>query len=87
MVRFQARLKPEHRLRYPGMNLLSWYDIVPLFPGLTQRTCTLDGERLARLRVGGDYTTVLAKHFEIRLKSAAPEDDAGMSSGADAVAN
>ncbi|HXE58824.1 MAG TPA: hypothetical protein VNK43_12555 [Gemmatimonadales bacterium] len=75
MARFQARLKPEHRLRYRGINPLSWYDVVPLFPGVTQRMCTLDGERLARLKVGRDYVTVHARHFEIRPKPAAPAED------------
>ncbi len=66
MARHQARLKPEHRLRYPEMHLQSWYDVVPLFPGLRQRRLNFVGDRVARLRVGADFKEVLSEHLEFR---------------------
>ncbi len=66
MARYQARLKPEHRLRYPDLNLGAWYDVVPLFPGLRQRRLNFVGDRVARLRVSGDFKEVLSEHLEFR---------------------
>jgi hypothetical protein len=64
--RWQARVKTEHKTRYPELRGETWYDVVPLWPGLTTRTVNLAGERLARLRVGSDHLMVLAEHLEFR---------------------
>src|SRR3954453_9434264 len=64
--RWQARVKTEHRNRYPELRAETWYDVVPLWPGLTTRMVNLVGERLTRLRVGADYLTVLAEHLDFR---------------------
>lgn len=66
MATFEARLKPEHRLRYPELNISSWYEVVPLFPGLTERRVNMRGERVARLRVGKSFLEVLSEHVEFR---------------------
>lgn len=66
MANFEARLKPEHRLRYPELNISSWYEVVPLFPGLTERRLNMRGERVARLRVGKSFLEVMSEHVEFR---------------------
>ncbi len=69
MATFEARLKPEHRLRYPELNISSWYEVVPLFPGLTERRLNMRGERVARLRVGKSFLEVLGEHVEFRTNA------------------
>jgi hypothetical protein len=64
--KFQARLKPEHRLQYPELAFMAWYDVEPLFPGVTERRVNLFGQRVARLRVGAGYKEVLSEHLEFR---------------------
>lgn len=66
MRRFQARLKPEYRLQYPELNLMAWYDVDPLFPGVTERRVNLYGQRVARLKVGAGHKEVLSDHLEFR---------------------
>jgi hypothetical protein len=68
MARLQARLKPEHRSRYSGLNALTWYDVAPLFPGVTTRAINLAGERLTRLHTGRDFVSVKAEHLDFRPK-------------------
>lgn len=68
MTRLQARLKPEHRLLYPSLNSITWYEVTPLFPGVTARTLNMAGERLTRLKTAHDYATVHAEHLEFRSK-------------------
>lgn len=68
MAEFQARLKPEHRLRYPSINALTWYDVAPFFPGVRDRTVNIAGERIARLRTARDYVTVLSQHLDFRTR-------------------
>jgi hypothetical protein len=64
--KWQARVKSEHRPRYPELRAETWYDVVPLWPGLTTRMVNLAGERLARLRVGSEHVTVLGEHLDFR---------------------
>ncbi|HEU4700375.1 MAG TPA: hypothetical protein VFS40_14420 [Gemmatimonadales bacterium] len=64
--RWVAKVKPEHRAQYPELRVEQWYDVVPLWPGLTQRMTNLSGERLTRVRIGRDYLTVRADHLEFR---------------------
>jgi hypothetical protein len=72
MKRFQARLKPEFRLQYPELNLAAWYDVDPLFPGLTDRRVNMSGQRVTRLKLGSGHREVIAEHLEFR-----PREDAG----------
>jgi hypothetical protein len=75
MARYQARLKPEFRLKHPDLNIGVWYDVVPLFPGLRERRLNFIGDRMARLRVTGDFREVAAEHMEFReLPDAASAD-------------
>ncbi|MCU0621532.1 MAG: hypothetical protein MUC69_08525 [Gemmatimonadales bacterium] len=66
MPAYQARLKPEFRLQYPELNLLAWYDVEQLFPGLTERRVNLFGQRVTRLKVGSGHKEVLNEHLEFR---------------------
>ena len=66
MIPYEARVKPEHQIRYPELQAHGWYDVVPLWPGLTERMTNLRGERLTRLRVDGVVHTVRNDHFEFR---------------------
>jgi hypothetical protein len=66
MARLQAQLKPEHKSQYPGLRGETWYDVAPLFPGVTIRSVNLAGERLTRLFTGRDHVTVKAEHLDFR---------------------
>ena len=66
MKRFQARLRPEFRLQYPELNLAAWYDVDPLFPGLTERRVNMFGQRVTRLKLGSGHREVIAEHLEFR---------------------
>ena len=62
----QARLKPEHTLRYPRLSANMWYDVSPIFPGVTTRRVDIFGRRITRIRTTRDYETVQATHFDFR---------------------
>ena len=62
----QARLKSEHTLRYPRLAPNMWYDVSPIFPGVTTRRVDIFGRRITRIRTARDYETVQAAHFEFR---------------------
>jgi len=62
----QARLKPEHTLRYPRLSPQMWYDVAPIFPGVSTRRVDIFGRRITRIRTARDYETVQAAHFEFR---------------------
>jgi hypothetical protein len=64
MARTRARVKPMDSMNYPGLNLNRWYEVAPLWPGVTQRMTNLLGERLARIETPQGPTTVKASHFE-----------------------
>jgi hypothetical protein len=66
MARYQARVKPEYRSRNPDLRMGIWYDVVPLFPGLRERRTNFMGDRMARIRVAGDFREVLADQVEFR---------------------
>ena len=66
MAEYQARLKPEHRILYPGINALTWYDVAPLFPGVRDRMVNMSGERIARIRTPREYLTIPSRHLEFR---------------------
>lgn len=62
----QARLKSEHTLRYPRLSANMWYEVSPIFPGVTTRRVDIFGRRITRIRTTRDYETVQAAHFEFR---------------------
>lgn len=69
MSDMQARLKPEYSLRYPRLSPGVWYEVAPIFPGVTVRRVDIFGRRIARLRTSRDYETVQAGHFEFRPRA------------------
>ena len=62
----QARLKTEFSPRYPRLHSGDWYEVAPIFPGVTIRRVDMFGRRVTRLRTPRDYETVQAAHFEFR---------------------
>ena len=66
MAGVQARLKDEHRRRYLDLDPKVWYQVVPIFPGVTQRMVNMAGERLARLATPRGFVTLRAEHLEFR---------------------
>jgi hypothetical protein len=66
MTRMEARLKPEFALRYPRLEHGVWYEVAPIFPGVTVRRIDMFGRRITRLKTHRDYETVQAAHFEFR---------------------
>jgi hypothetical protein len=66
MTGVEARLRDEHRRRYADLNPTAWYQVVPVFPGVTQRMVNMAGERLARLATPRGFVTMRADHLEFR---------------------
>jgi hypothetical protein len=66
MAGVQARLKAEHKRRYLDLDPTVWYQVVPIFPGVTQRMVNMAGERLARLSTPRGFVTLRADHLEFR---------------------
>lgn len=62
----QARLRQEHKRRYLDLDATDWYQVVPVFPGVTQRMVNMAGERLTRLATPRGFMTVRADHLEFR---------------------
>jgi hypothetical protein len=62
----QARLKAEHKRRYLDLDPTAWYQVMPIFPGVTQRMVNMAGERLARLATPRGFVTLRADHLEFR---------------------
>jgi hypothetical protein len=62
----QARLREEHKRRYQDLDSTTWYQVVPVFPGVTQRMVNMAGERLARLATPRGFMTIRADHLEFR---------------------
>jgi hypothetical protein len=62
----QARVREEHKRRYKDLDPTAWYQVVPVFPGVTQRMVNMAGERLARLSTPKGFTTIRADHLEFR---------------------
>jgi len=75
MPDMQARLKPEYSLRYPRLSAGVWYDVSPIFPGVTVRRVDIFGRRITRLKTARDFETVQATHFEFRLETAQQHED------------
>jgi hypothetical protein len=66
----QARLKAEHKRRYLDLDPSAWYQVVPIFPGVTQRMVNMAGERLARISTPRGFVTMRAEHLEFRQAEA-----------------
>ena len=62
----QARVRPEHKRRYLDLDPADWYQVVPVFPGVTQRMVNMAGERLTRLATPRGFMTIRADHLEFR---------------------
>jgi hypothetical protein len=62
----QARLRSEHQRRYPDLSPSKWYDVAPIFPGVTQRMVNMAGERLTRLSTPQGFVILRAEHLEFR---------------------
>lgn len=70
MAEFEARLKPQFAKQYEGLNSVTWYEVAPLWAGVTERATNLLGQRLARLKGPREPVTVLAEHVEFRERPA-----------------
>ena len=70
MPNVEACLKPEFTLRYPRLSSGVWYEVAPIFPGVTIRRVDMFGRRVARLKTARDFETVQAAHFEFRTRQA-----------------
>ena len=73
MTMMQARLRSEFAARYPRLAHDVWYEVAPIFPGVTIRRVDMFGRRVARLRTPRDFETVQAVHFEFRPRPEAAE--------------
>jgi hypothetical protein len=62
----QARLRSEHQRKYPELSATKWYDVAPIFPGVTQRMVNMAGERLTRLSTSRGFVILRAEHLEFR---------------------
>lgn len=62
----QARLRSEHQRKYPDLNPSVWYEVAPIFPGVTQRMVNMAGERLTRLTTPRGHVILRADHLEFR---------------------
>jgi len=62
----QARLKSEFQRKYPDLSASVWYEVAPIFPGVTQRMVNMSGERLTRLATPRGYVIIRADHLEFR---------------------
>jgi hypothetical protein len=76
-MQFEARLKPEYRSYHTELSAFRWYPVVPLWPGLTQRTHNMSGHRLARLQTAQDFIMIRADHLEFRVRGSGESTAAG----------
>lgn len=74
MPDMQARLKPEYSLRYPRLSAGVWYDVSPIFPGVTVRRVDIFDRRITRLKTARDFETVQASHFMFRVEAVQPHE-------------
>jgi hypothetical protein len=76
----QARVRTEHQRKYPELSPSRWYNVAPIFPGVTQRMVNMAGERLTRLATPRGFVIIRAEHLEFRPgqdAAQAPDADAG----------
>ena len=79
----QARVRSEHQRKYPELGAQKWYDVAPIFPGVTQRMVNMAGERLARLSTPRGFVILRAEHLEFRP---AKEEEAEAQPDSEAIA-
>jgi len=72
----QARLRSEHQRLYPDLSSSVWYEVAPIFPGVTQRMVNMAGERLSRVSTPHGFFIIRADHLEFRPSPAATESEA-----------
>jgi hypothetical protein len=78
MAGVQARLRSEQQRKYPDLSPSVWYDVTPIFPGVTQRMVNMAGERLARLSTPRGFLIIRADHLEFRpVPTDTPQAEAG----------
>jgi hypothetical protein len=82
MPRTQARLKSEHKRQHPELDGDTWYDVVPIFPGVTQRMVNFAGQRLTRLATPSGYLILPNDRFEFRERPASGAAGAAATAGA-----
>lgn len=78
MAGVQARVRSEHQRKYPDLSASRWYEVAPIFPGVTQRMVNMAGERLARLATPRGFVIIPAEHLEFRpsvTQEVRPSDD------------
>ena len=61
-----ARPRAAPPRQYPELDPAAWYDVAPIFPGVTQRMVNLAGDRLARLATPRGFLILKAEHLEFR---------------------
>ncbi len=62
----EARLREQYKRVYRDLDSVTWYQVMPIFPGVTQRMVNMAGERLARLATSRGFVTMRADHLEFR---------------------
>jgi hypothetical protein len=73
----EARLREEYKRMYHDLSPMAWYQVVPIFPGVTQRMVNMAGERLARLATARGFVTMRADHLEFRSAAVGSKTRAG----------
>ena len=66
MAHFQACIKPQYRQRFPQFKADTWYDVEPVRSESKTRGADLFGNRIVRLKMGGEHTSVSSEYFDIR---------------------
>ena len=66
MVNYQARIKPQYRGRFPQFKPSQWYDVEPRWASSKTRGVDLFGNRVARLKIGEEYTSLRAEYLTFR---------------------
>jgi hypothetical protein len=72
----EARLREDFKRMYHELDSGAWYQVVPIFPGVTQRMVNMAGERLARLATPRGFITMRADHLEFRSAGVAAKSHA-----------
>ena len=57
---------PSTSASIPDISASVWYDVAPIFPGVTQRMVNMAGERLTRLSTPRGFLILRADHLEFR---------------------
>jgi hypothetical protein len=73
----EARLREQYKRVYRDIDPTAWYQVIPIFPGVTQRMVNMAGERLARLATPRGFVTMRADHLEFRSAEVGSKSHAG----------